>query len=111
MSLKLLNLGCGERYHGDWVNVDIVATGPGVMVHDLDRGLPFDDDSFDAVYHSHVLEHLAKERAPVFLDECFRVLKPGGIIRVAVPDLETIARLYLKNLEEAIQHNNEGINR
>jgi len=111
MSLKLLNLGCGERYHGDWTNVDIVASGPDVLVHDLDTGVPFDDNSFDAVYHSHVLEHFSKERASVFLEECFRVLKPGGIIRVVVPDLETIARLYLKSLEEALQNDNEGRNR
>ncbi|MCX8042747.1 MAG: methyltransferase domain-containing protein, partial [Desulfobacterota bacterium] len=100
---KLLNLGCGNRYHPDWVNVDVRSNGNGVISHDLKKPMPFDDASFVAVYHSHLLEHFPKEYAPIFLRECFRVLKPGGIIRVAVPDLEQIARLYLQCLDRALQ--------
>lgn len=53
------------------------------------------------VYHSHLLEHFAKADADGFLRECFRVLRPQGILRVAVPDLEQIARTYLVALEQA----------
>jgi predicted SAM-dependent methyltransferase len=106
--MKLLNLGCGHCYHPDWVNVDFRSTGPGVIAHNLNHGVPFADSSFDAVYHSHLLEHFPKRYAPVFLQECFRVLKPGGIIRVAVPDLEQIARLYLDLLEKALQDDKEA---
>ena len=106
--MKLLNLGCGHRHHPAWVNVDFHSTGPGVIAHDLNHGVPFADSSFDAVYHSHLLEHFPKRYAPVFLQECFRVLKPGGIIRVAVPDLEQIARLYLDLLEKALQGDEEA---
>lgn len=99
--MKLLNLGCGTRTHPDWTNVDFKAQVEGVIAHDLLTGLPFADESFDAVYHSHLLEHLPKTKAPLFLRECSRVLRRGGIIRVAVPDLEQVCRLYLSLLEEA----------
>jgi SAM-dependent methyltransferase len=101
--MKLLNLGCGRRYHSDWVNVDFRSTGPGVIAHDLNRPLPFPTGAFDAVYHSHLLEHLPKKYAPLFLKECFRLLKKGGVLRVVVPDLEQIVRLYLALLEKALQ--------
>jgi len=97
-----LNLGCGNCFHRDWVNVDFAACADGVLKHDLRTPLPFGDSTFSVIYHSHVLEHFARADARRFLSECHRVLKPGGIHRVVVPDLETIARLYLKNLEGAI---------
>ncbi len=100
--MKLLNLGCGLRTHPDWCNVDLVAATPGVVEHDLLRGLPFADDSWDAVYHSHVLEHLTPADARRFVSDCFRVLKPGGVIRIAVPDLQRIARAYLTEIEKVL---------
>lgn len=102
LKLKKLNLGCGTSYHDDWVNVDFSETGEGVIAHNLLNGIPFDENEFDVVYHSHVLEHFPKDKAGSFIKECFRVLKPGGIIRVAVPDLEQLVRLYLENFEKAL---------
>jgi predicted SAM-dependent methyltransferase len=98
---KLLNLGCGGRYHPDWTNVDYVSTGPGVISHNLMQPLKYAENTFDAVYHSHVLEHMPKRYGPVLLRECWRVLKPGGILRVVVPDLELAARDYLQQLHKA----------
>ena len=99
--MKFLNLGCGNRFHRDWENLDFVAASSSVRAHDLRKGIPFADGTFDVVYHSHVLEHFSKHAAPSFIKECFRVLKSGGVLRVAVPDLENIARLYLETLEKA----------
>jgi predicted SAM-dependent methyltransferase len=96
-----LNLGCGLRFHPAWTNVDFVAADPSVIAHDLRKGVPFGDEQFDVVYHSHLLEHFPKGDAELFLKECRRVLKPGGLIRVAVPDLERAARVYLQALEAA----------
>jgi SAM-dependent methyltransferase len=97
-----LNLGCGSCFHEDWVNVDYAPRGEGVIRHNLIHPLAFADGSFTVVYHSHVLEHFPHAFAPVFLTECHRLLSPGGILRIAVPDLEMIARLYLKNLDGAL---------
>lgn len=98
-----LNLGCGQRFHPEWTNIDFVSNSEYVIAHNLLDGIPFPDESFEVVYHSHVLEHFTKTDGKKFLEECFRVLKPNGIIRIAVPDLERIAREYLKNLELALQ--------
>jgi len=96
-----LNLGCGHRFHPAWTNVDFVFTDEGVMAADLAKGIPFSDASFDVVYHSHLLEHFSKSEAEPFLSECYRILRPNGILRVAVPDLEQIVKTYLIALEKA----------
>jgi predicted SAM-dependent methyltransferase len=96
-----VNLGCGSRYHPEWTNIDIVAHGSGVIAHDLSKGIPLRDHSADVVYHTAVLEHIRKADALRFMKECHRVLKPRGVIRVGVPDLECICRLYLEKLEAA----------
>lgn len=98
-----LNLGCGTHYHPDWTNVDFKSAHPSVIACDLNTGIPFPDNTFNVVYHSHLLEHFPKRFAPDFLKDCHRVLKPGGILRVVVPDLEQIARWYLVLLEKAQQ--------
>jgi predicted SAM-dependent methyltransferase len=110
-ALQLLNLGCGGHFHPDWINVDIVPQDPRVMQHDLQARLPFEDASFAAVYHSHVLEHIPKRQAAAFLSECHRVLAPGGVLRVVVPDLEMITRLYLKYLDEAVAGDEQAAKR
>lgn len=101
--LRALNLGCGSRFHPNWENVDFASESPCVRAYDLRKGIPYPDSSFDVVYHSHLLEHFPRQFAPSFLRECHRVLKPGGLIRVAVPDLEKIVRLYIEALEKATQ--------
>ena len=100
--LPYLNLGCGYHYHNDWTNLDFVSTGEHVIAHNLLAGIPFKDNMFEVIYHSHVLEHFLKEDAINFLKECNRVLKPNGIIRIAIPDLEQIARNYIRYMEESI---------
>jgi predicted SAM-dependent methyltransferase len=97
-----LNLGCGVTFHDDWINIDFVSTNPVVTAHDLRRGIPYPDNHFDVVYHSHVLEHFTKSDGLRFIYECHRVLKPNGLLRVVVPDLEEIARQYLSALSAVL---------
>lgn len=106
--MKLLNLGCGQRFHEDWVNLDFVSSHKDVIQHDLRKGIPFEDESFNVVYHSHVLEHFSKADGINFLKECYRVLQDEGIIRIAVPNLEVIAKEYLKYLELALDGNTDA---
>jgi hypothetical protein len=97
-----LNVGCGFRFHPSWTNLDFISTGEEVIAHNLLSGIPFPDNSFEVVYHSHVLEHFTKKDAHAFLKECYRVLQKNGILRIAVPDLEQIAREYIKYLEKSL---------
>src|SRR5579884_1880181 len=99
---RLVNLGCGSSFHPAWLNIDQWAPGTAIQGHDLGNGIPLPDQSADVVYHSHVLEHFERKDAQQFLKDCYRVLKPNGIIRVVVPDLERIARLYLRAMEESL---------
>lgn len=78
-----------------------------IMVHDLSKGIPFPDDSVDAVYHSHTLEHLDRDVVPKFLMEVKRVLKDGGVQRIVVPDLERICVAYCRHLAECTENPQE----
>lgn len=114
-----LNLGCGPKTPSGWINVDYFIgarlmknpllrwifrkTGivkmdwsPEIYIHDLRRPLPWSNDSVDAVYSSHTLEHLSKEAGAHLLTECYRTLKPGGVIRIVVPDLKAFVEQYLE---------------
>jgi predicted SAM-dependent methyltransferase len=102
-SVRKLNLGCGTTYRKDWINIDIAPISAEVLPFNLKEGIPFPNNSFDAVYHSHVLEHFSRQQGETLIKECTRVLKPKGILRVAIPDLEKIVREYLKKLEEALE--------
>ena len=99
--MKKLNLGCGGLFYQSWLNVDFLPR-PCVQGYDLTKPLPFTDDSFDATYSSHVLEHFSRDQGKKFIEEQFRVLKKGGVCRVVVPDLEMLCRSYLDKLEKAI---------
>lgn len=112
-----VNLGCGNHTPEGWVNIDyafgarlakipffhVINKKIGlfqmdwddrIKIHDLRRTFPFDNGSVDVVYTSHTLEHFSKQDGERFLRECHRVLRPGGILRVVVPDLEAIVSDY-----------------
>ena len=119
MSQKLkLNLGCGAQVIEGWTNVDYalgarlartpligslvkktkafgVNWDPSIYVHNLTTKFPWADGTVDVAYTSHTLEHMSLEQGKAFLKECYRVLRPGGILRVIVPDLRPIVDRYL----------------
>ncbi|MCE7700261.1 MAG: methyltransferase domain-containing protein, partial [Methanobacterium paludis] len=90
-SLKL-NMGCGNVKLIDWVNIDIE---PGAdLIVDLRKGLPFKNNSIDFIYNEHFIEHLKLEDGQKVLNEFYRVLKNGGVLRIATPDLDYILTKY-----------------
>ena len=103
-----INLGCGIRFREGWENVDIVPTSDVVKRVDLRKPFPYEDNSFDIVYHSNVLEHFSLEDGNKFMFECYRICKPTGILRVGVPDWERTCRDYLKAFENAKKGKDNG---
>ncbi|HEU4703024.1 MAG TPA: methyltransferase domain-containing protein [Conexibacter sp.] len=80
-----LHLGCGWAHKPDWVNVDLFATSADV-VWDLRHGIPLPDNTVAAIFHEHMLEHLSLRDGHLLAQECLRVLAPGGVLRIGVPD-------------------------
>jgi predicted SAM-dependent methyltransferase len=86
-----LHIGAGSRRLGGWLNVDLIA---GDVYVDLERRLPFPAAVFDHVFGEHVIEHLSERAAERLLGDLFRVLRPGGVLRLTTPDLRKIIALY-----------------
>ena len=94
-----VNIGCGSRATLGWVNLDLFA-GPNVYFWDCRRGLPFREGAVTAIYSEHMLEHFDPEtEAKLFLRECWRCLKLGGILRIVVPDAGAYVRAYGRGWE------------
>ena len=100
-----LNLGCDDNYlHArGWVDVDLAPSAAHV-VHSDARTLPnFDDGCASFVFCSHLIEHMPYEDGVRLLKTCFRVLRPGGRLRVSTPDLMFLARLADGNMGPAMR--------
>lgn len=108
---KKFHLGCGTIFIRNYLNVGwwhhlgestLYANPNGIADtylynHDLVKGIPAADNSLEVVYHSHLLEHLSNVEGIEFIGACYRVLQPGGIMRILVPDLELWSKKYISN--------------
>ncbi len=91
-----LHFGCGKRIIPGWVNIDGYYAAGISHVMDLRCSLPLASNSTKLIFTEHVLEHLDFDRDIDFvLSEFYRILKPGGSIRIIVPDLEKYCRAYV----------------
>lgn len=90
-----INLGCGGMTFKDWLNIDESQPHHCDIMCDLTKGLPFlPDGQFDLVYSEHFLEHISRKAAMDLLRECFRSLRSGGVMRIAMPCLDDIVKNY-----------------
>jgi predicted SAM-dependent methyltransferase len=89
-----LNLGCGPNPKDGWVNVDLFNEKADLRL-DLREPWPFPDNSVSYIYSEHAFEHFEfHEEVPRFLGHAFRVLVPGGVFDVVVPDTEPVLKAY-----------------
>ena len=96
--MRGLNVGCGMSLLVGWTNVDLHPQHPDVLRMDATQTFPFSAGEFDRVFSEHMIEHVSYEGGRVMLAECFRVLKPGGRLRVSTPKLEFLfGLLYHSN--------------
>ena len=70
-----------------------------ILVNDLSKGIPFETNSIDVIYHSHLFENIDRKNVKNFLNELKRVLKPDGIQKIVVPYFYFLCSKYLKNLK------------
>jgi predicted SAM-dependent methyltransferase len=89
-----LHIGCGDKYIPGFVHVDVRKLPHVDYVTTADNLEIFADGSVDLIYSCHMLEHLPRTTVPKVLAEWHRVLRPGGTLRLAVPDFEKIAEVY-----------------
>ena len=88
-----LHIGCGKGLLPGWINVDV---HPAPLSMNVLWGLPFDAGSVDFAFVSHLLEHLFFPRdVRALLADLHRVLAPGGIVRIVVPDIEQCIAAYV----------------
>lgn len=90
-----LQIGSGSNLLEGWLNVGISVeeSWKGVYM-DAGKRFPLPDESMNFVYSEHLFEHLTYQQAQNMLKESYRVLKPGGIMRLATPDLRFLLGLY-----------------
>ncbi len=89
-----VNLGCGEQSGPEYINVDVVPAPHIHYVHDIKVLDMFASESVDLLYASHVMEHIPRHELPVTIAEWKRVLKPGGTLRVSVPNFDNLLKVY-----------------
>ncbi|MFN8207197.1 MAG: methyltransferase domain-containing protein [Bacteroidales bacterium] len=118
MNNLYVHYGCGLSAPDKWLNFDAspslriqklpligkvakrkmkVIFPENVLYGDIVKGLPVEDNSCIGIYCSHILEHLSLEDFRIALKNTYRILKPDGIFRCLVPDLEVYARKYIQN--------------
>jgi SAM-dependent methyltransferase len=117
MNYRFAQYGCGLSAPEEWLNFDASPTlriqrtpvlnvllrpkpvfPANVRYGDIIKGLPLKEGELEGIYCSHVLEHLSLDDFRVALSNTYKVLKPGGIFRMVLPDLEFYARTYLDEL-------------
>ena len=92
-----LHLGCGKRHIPGFVHIDAIDYPHIDHVASIDNLSFIPDSSVDLIYNCHVLEHFKRRDVGRVLEEWFRVLKPGGTLRVSVPDFSAICEIYRKS--------------
>ncbi|MFM8954045.1 MAG: class I SAM-dependent methyltransferase [Planctomycetaceae bacterium] len=92
--MRRLQLGAGFHRPDGWLNSDFMPRYADTIFLDITAPFPFSDDTFDAILCEHLIEHVPYPAADRAVAECLRVLKPGGYLRIATPDLLKLLSLY-----------------
>jgi glycosyltransferase involved in cell wall biosynthesis/predicted SAM-dependent methyltransferase len=115
--LVKLNIGSFlDMFHYGWENIDsqdlsqfALQNGYVFKQYDVRRGIQKPDNSTDVILASHIIEHLSRDEGDAFLKECYRVLKPKGILRLVIPDTMLLIGKYVDGSIMEFRHINVGV--
>ena len=91
-----LHLGCGNKHIEGFINIDARQLNSADDVDDIRVLKKYNDNSVELIYASHVLEHTDRNEYKIVLKRWFDILQPGGVLRIAVPDIEQVFNHYSK---------------
>lgn len=91
---RKLQIGCGDNILSGWLNTDLNDRREHVAFLDAGEKFPFEDFTFDYVFSEHLFEHLTVSQQMIMMNETFRVLKKGGVMRIATPSLDFLFEIY-----------------
>jgi ubiquinone/menaquinone biosynthesis C-methylase UbiE len=91
-----LHLGCGDKILEGFINIDVRKLNGVDIVTDITKLETIEDNSVELIYCSHVLEHFGRNVYKKVLENWYEKLKPDGILRIAVPNFESVVEYYNK---------------
>lgn len=91
--IKKIQIGCGTNFIEGWLNTDIKSSDQ-IVYLDAGEKFPIESNSFDFVYSEHLFEHLKVHQQLNMLAESYRILKKGGVMRIATPNIGFLFKLY-----------------
>lgn len=110
-AVRKLQIGTSVSLLPGWLNTDLYPQSPGSVTLDATRRFPLSGASFDYVFSEHQIEHIPYEGALTMLRECYRILRPGGKIRIALPAVDPLLELFATSRtnqqERYIRHKTE----
>jgi len=112
-----LNIGSfKDMFYYGWINIDILDLNDfskgqayNFTQCDITKGIPYKDNEVDIIFTSHFLEHIDRTQGKQFLKECHRVMKPGGLIRISVPNAFQLTGEYIASDIKKYSHINVGV--
>ncbi len=106
--IRKVQLGAGGSRLKGWLNTDIEPGGDGLAYLDATKRFPFEDESVHYIFSEHVIEHLTYDEGKAMIAEAYRVLTPGGKMRVSTPNLMQFIALFDKNPSDEARAYMEG---
>jgi predicted SAM-dependent methyltransferase len=106
--IRKVQLGAGRSRLKGWLNTDIEAGGDGLAYLDATQRFPFEDGSIHYIFSEHVIEHLTYDEGKAMIAEAYRVLAPGGKMRISTPNLTQFIALFDRNPSEEAKAYSQG---
>lgn len=98
-----LHLGCGDYWFEGYINIDMNVYGGTDWLYDIRKGLPFQSEVVEIIECYEVVEHLNKYEIDSVLQDWYRLLIPGGKVKISVPDMDGLIALYATDKARSIE--------